>query len=394
MTGLNALRWIHQNDHASYTSNQPSSNKLTRKTFEEMRDLFLRYTSTQELLTLIMMQMTNDVGKSTDLRHLYYESNSRDDGFSVNHDMMMYLAVRDRPELVPSFQQLPDAEMKLVQELLCVSAEFNPAQLIQAECPPEVMSILQEQSWTDDTIPAAVDRKFLELFLDLSGALGQIDHEGAMTMTEPVVRSLLHALNISKLVAARRLTTEEAYYEVLEHRLHFLEEIGWTGKLNVRNNDADLAKARIFCMGRVDSIEKANLFEDVIDSLPQDVKDGLAWGLRIDHTIARQATYMPGMIANINTPEQLCALLGYLARVLFISDEDLTNTPRKKDGTLATDLVIVERDVMSIIKPLLKTKDFEERPMNIINDSTPLPPLQILKRSSERHVPLVGDKPT
>lgn len=393
MTGLNALRWIHQDDYNSYTSNQRTATKLTLQTFAEMRALFCKYTTSQEILTLIMMQMTNDLGKSTDLQNLYYQHRSGTGDSQVNHDMMMYFAVRDRPDLVPSFQRLPHPEQKLVQKLLCVSAEFNPAQLVQAECPPEVMSILQEHLWSTEEIPEALDRKFLELFLDLSGALGQVDHEGAMTMTEPVVRSLLHALEVSKCVAEGKMTAKKAYYRVLMHRLQILEELGWTGVLDIENDDIDFAKARILCMGRVDNLQKASLFEGVIDNLPVNVKQDLAWGLRIDHNIARQATYMPGMIANIDTPKQLEALLRYLARILYISDADLMDVPRNDDGTLPENLVILERDVMPIIKPLLKEKKFQHDPLSLINDSTPLPPLQILKRSSDRHVPLVGDRP-
>lgn len=392
LTGLNALRWIYRNDYNSYTRNQPPETKLTRGTFKTIRNLFQRYTSTQEIMTLITMQMTNDLGKSSALQSLYYGNESDQNHNQVNHDMMMYFVIRNRPELVPSFQYLPSTEQKLVQDLLCVSAEFNPAQLMQAECPPEAMLILQEQDWNSDFMKQALDRKFLELILDLSGALGQTDHEGAKTMTEPVARSLLHALEVSKLVAGFEITLQEAYEQVLEHRLELLRKANWKKTLDIRNSHRDFTKARLLCMGRVDSAQKADFFDMVYDNLPDQIQKDLEWGMRIDHEITRQATYMPSMVAGCKTTEQLTVAFEYLARVLFISQSDLDTLPRDCDGGLIQGPVIVERDVLPIIKPLIKDERFQDRPSSLVNRDTPLPKLQVLKTSSNMQAQPVGDE--
>lgn len=386
LTGIYALRWIHHNDYESYTQNQPLETKLSLATFQEMRQLFQKYDRPEDILTLIMMQMTNDLGKSKNLQNLYDQEHPGRMESQVNHDMMMYYVVRDHPELVPSFQRLPVGEQSLVSRLLCVSAEFNPAQLVQSECPPEAMLILQEQDWSFDLAEEELDRKFLELLLDLSGALGQIDHEGAKTMTEPVVRSLLHALKMSKAVARNRLTVAEAYYQVLEQRLDLLKEAGWDGNLDIRHSDRDFAKTRLFCMGRVDTKTKAEFFDQVYENLATQVQRDLEWGLRIDHNIARQATYMPGMIANCNTTEQLTALFHYLSRVLFIKQSDLDELGHYDD------IVILERDVMWTIGDIVKQQAFKEQPSQYINEETALPKLQVLKRSHNRQSELVGDE--
>lgn len=400
VTGLNALRWIYQNDHDSYTQNQPVATKLSQEKFTEMRSLFLNYNQPQEIFTLIMMQMTNDLGKSTGLQSLYHGRPIDEGESEVNHDMMMNLVISNRPDLVPSFLHLPESEKRLVRALTQLSAEFNPAQLIQAECPPEVLNILWELDWNDLIVAQALDRKFLELILDLSGAAGHVHHEGAMTMTQLVVCSLLHALELSKLASAdpHNFSPREVYFQVLEHRLKLLRDVDWTGTLNVRDQHdfIGLAMGRLYCMGRADSIQKIEMIELAVSRLSEGERKDLVWGLRIDHRIQRQATYTPGMIASAKTAEQLEVLLRYLARVLFISDCDLHELPMSDDGAPPTDIVIVERDILPMLQPLIKQAEFMDHPSSVVNDSTPLPKLQVLKRSKDRNyqgTQLVGDQP-
>jgi len=382
LTGILALRWLHNNDYTSFTRNQDSTSRLSRGSFQELRAFFatgLRgYTDHEAVFTLIVMQMTNDLGKSSKLSHELQSRLPSGARVSANHDMVVQQVLQHCDYLIPSFQCLTHNQRSLVRKLIRLSAEFNPGQLVQAECPPAAMNTLTELQINS----AELNMKFMEIFLDVAGARGHVDHEGAATMTETTFQGYMQARIQSLEVTNGRLRPEQAYEGVLQHSLNMLTNAGYEHKMDVSKCPKAYAKARLFCMGRVSDAGTASLYEDVYEQLPAYLQQNLEEGLGIRAHAAVIPTYMPAMLSWVRGPkqeEQLVALLTYLSRVLLLSAEELSKLPQ--------DVVIVERDVKSILEPLVKSDDFRKDPASVVNDKTALPVIEIAKRSTARSQP-------
>lgn len=375
LTGILALRWLRNDDYVSFTQNQVTAMKLSRDSFGELRSLFdiglNRYTDHQAIFTLIVMQMTNDLGKSSRLEDELQNRLPIGVRLSANHDMVMEQVLQCCDSLIPSFQRLPRQQKALVRKLIRLSAEFNPGQLVQAECPPAALNVLREF----EIDPIELDMKFMELFLDVAGARGHVDHEGAATMTEPTFQGYMEARIQSLNVVEGRLQPEQAYERILQHRLRMLSNAGYRGDFDIRSPKV-AAKARLFCMGRVADATTATLYDDVYEGLPPYIQDRLERGFSLYARPAVQPTYMPAMLSWVRGPsrglreEQLAVLLIYLSRVLDLTEEALPH-----------DVEIVERDVKGILESLVQSDAFRKDPYSIVSDDTELPYMEIAKRS-------------
>lgn len=377
LTGILALRWLRNNDYDSFTQNQISTSRLSRRSFRELRAFFDAglggYTDHEAVFTLVVMQMTNDLGKSSALAHDLQIRLPAGRHVSGNHDMVMQQVLQYSHHLVPSIQHLSRHQRSLVHKLIVLSAEFNPGQLVQAESSPATLDTLVELHVDS----AELDMKFMELFLDVAGARGHVDHEGAATMNEPTFQGYMQARVQSQKVTDGQLRPEQAYEGMLQHRLDMLSDAGYIHDLDVTQSRKAVAKARLLCMGRVADPVIAEFYEDVYEQLPAYTQGGLERGLNIYATPAVQPTYMPAMLSWVRGPkraEQLAALLTYLARMVQLSEEDLSALP--------DDVEIVERDVKDILEPLVKSDAFREKPFSVVNDDTELPVMEIAKRSS------------
>lgn len=375
LTGILALRWIYRNDYESFTRNQSAAFKLSDTSFKELRKFFCTKTKNfrdhQTVFTVLFLMITNDLGKSASFEaDLSVHLPSKIE-LSQNHDMVMSQALRYRADLVPSFAFLPPNQQRSVRKLIQLSATFNPAQLVQAECPPAAVDTLVELRVS----PEELDLKFMELYLDVAGARGHVNHEGAMTMIEPVLKSFQKALRVSSRVALREMTAQEAYNTILTERLTLLG-YDW----DVARSRKAYVKARLFCMGRIDTQASAEVVNQAYEFLDPTVQEALEQGLSVYGTVnepAIQSTYMPAMFESaLRHPKPntaLVPLLRYLSRVLHASKETLERVPNSRGA------VVFERNVLDILEPLMASDEFKQNPAAVINGDVPLPELTVAK---------------
>lgn len=404
LTGVLALRWIYDNDYEKFKANQPKAVVLDRDSFTALCDYYSQSTKGfgdyETLFMLIVAQVTNDLGKSSDLINAV-ERRIGTGKLHHNHDVIMsqVLTNSSTRSLIPSFQCLSLDQQKVMEKHIRLSAHFNPGQLVQAESPPAALDILTNPQFSGPELTL----KWLEYYLDLAGASGHLNHEGARQFFQPVFRGFWRARQLTTRVAIdeTRLSPTDAYDTVLTDRIEWLEKKGWSPAqhFDILENPKDYAKARIFCMARIDNATKATQFNNIYDSLPEKVQANLEKGLRISGkpaTSGRFATpavlpaYMPQMLVNAQAMKEadgktivkdttiaaaVAALLTYLSRVLILSEPELIDLPR--------DTVIVEREVKDIIGRLMRSDAFRADPSSVLNETVPLPAIAILQREDK-----------
>lgn len=390
LTGVLSLQWIYNKDHSTFIKHQNSAMSLTQQSFLILYDFFCRSTQNFEdyetLFILIILQITNDLGKSGDLR-LAVEEQLGASRVSHNHDVIMSQALVNSStrNLVPSFQCLRSDQQEIVEKHIRLSAHFNPGQLVQAECPPAALDILTDSQFGGPELTL----KFLEYFMDLAGAKGHMNHEGAEMLIEPVLKSFWRACEITTRVAinSQHSSPRDAYNTILTDRVELLAKAGWVPayNLNIRRSSTDYAKVRIFCMGRVVNAAKATQFNAIFDALPIATRTSLEIGLKIsgkpgnDGQLGKPAvlpTYMPQMILNAaaseKSDEAIAAVLTYMSRVLILNEKD-------KQSLEDVNTIIVERDVRNVLEKLIKSDDFRENPSSVVNETTPLPKAEVFQ---------------
>lgn len=381
LTGVLSLQWIYKKDYATFTKHQNPKMRMKESTFEKLHKFFSESTNKfrdyERLYVLIILQITNDLGKSEELKKALEEQRGSEN-ISNNHDVLMSQALET--DLIPSFQYLTLDQREIVAKHIQLSAHFNPGQLVQAECPPAALDILTDPRFGKDELTL----KFLEYFLDLAGAKGHINWEGAEMLIEPVFNSFWRACELTTKVAINHkdMSSRLAYNTVLADRIDLLRKAGWTPatSFDIRHNATAYAKARIFCMGRAVSKEMAARYNTIFDQLPEDVQTNLKIGLKNNGELSRPAvlpTYMPQMIliagAAERSDEAIAAVLTYMSRVLVLSETDLEQLQ---------DTVIVERDVRVVLEDLLKSSAFLANPASVVNTSIPdLPETEVFQKA-------------
>ncbi|KAJ9658183.1 hypothetical protein H2198_003888 [Neophaeococcomyces mojaviensis] len=381
-TGMLALYWIYHRDYAGFTRNQSKSSKLTESSFEQLCAFFHRqldnFNDSRKVMLLITLQVTNDLGKSDELKQLFIESGARDG--NINHDMLLYQVLEYHSELIPSINCLEQKD--LLRELIRLGSEYNPGQLVQGESMPALLEVLHEVDLKVEDLCL----KFMENFLDISGALGHIDHDGSSIMTDPVFKAYNHARQISEDVLLGG-STDKAWKDVLNMRLRILQDVLWKGadSWSVYTNSEHRTKARLLCMGRAAKADVANLIVQAFDHyLDEDTQNLLIIGLNEHGTVKDPAvlpTYMPEMFSLVfkavaksdreTKLEALAAIMRYLARVLRLSEEDRQH--------IRSGVIVVERDVKQILKPIIESEEFVVSPWLVLNEGTELPGMQVAR---------------
>ncbi|KAK5100511.1 hypothetical protein LTS08_005262 [Lithohypha guttulata] len=384
LTGLLALRWIEKNAYHYFTQNQSSSTRLRYESFKELREYFhahtRRFMNHDIVFTLVTMQVTNDLGKSAQLKIDLEGHLPRGVPVSSNHDMMMLqiLELDQSAKLIPSFSHLRPDLRNAAYESIHLSAGFNPGQLVQGECAPAALTILTKLNLSERDLHL----KFMELFLDVAGARGHVSHEGSLTMTEACYQGYCLVRDVSLKVASGAMSPWEAYKAVLRSKTKALQQSGWRVPkgFDLARDAAAIAKTRIFCMARVIDAETADLINCVYENLTVRIREALEEGLCRYGTVDRpavQPTYMPAMFANLKShahpAHAFAALLTYLAQVLTLTRDDLAQL---EPGT-----VIVERDVREILENCMRSDMFLRDPHAVVNASTSLPALQVLQKT-------------
>ena len=373
LNGILALRWLYLNDYTSFTYNQ-SSQKLSLESFHNLREFFAstleNFQNHDALFTLIVMQMTNDLGKSStllaDIQAITKTTSE------TNHDAIMEKVVTATDHLIPSLQTLDLTWQLMVKKLIKLSASYNPAQLIQGECQSVALQIL-----TTGYTEFELNMKFAELFLDLSGAAGHVNHEGAKTMTQPTFQGMMKAREICIEVARGELSTETAYEEMLKFRLVLLE-----GYQAIEITDEWYAIARLLSMGRVATADAADLYVDVFRSLEKSVQQRLITNLVLSKPTSDgkmlhgiQPTYFPSLLALVSGGHDgkfamLKALFTFLADVM---QADLGQISVGTKSFELKDVLIAERDVRHVAR-MVKTGD-----VGFLYNNESMPQVQIAK---------------
>lgn len=321
LVGVRTLRWIYQNDYDSLTRGQPEQVRLERDSFDWLRQLFeSNIHSPEDLLTLVMSMVINDLGKDPNLEVDYQQET----GLSLkgqNHDIILLEAAK--AGMIPCLGMLDVDHREEVMRGLELGGELNAAQLAQAENVPVNLEGLLGMRGHEH----AFELKFMEQILDVAGAGGHADPTSAKKLIEPVFQAFKTVHEISLEIIAGKSTLRQGYDKVLTKRGNMLVREGFR-RLTVGDRD-QRALLRLLTMGRTADKEQAELFDEAFEGLDVDYKTLLVDGLNVDGDTDGTAVlpyYMPAMLSEgldstKDMPKEdrimaLRALMRYLARVL------------------------------------------------------------------------------
>ncbi|KAE8349591.1 hypothetical protein BDV28DRAFT_140945 [Aspergillus coremiiformis] len=336
-----ALKWLLEDRHEDFTAHQPDAVKLSKQTFNRFREMAREcLKEPDDILALVVSLMLGDVGKDPNLEAMVNET----DGKKTNHDQILARAIE-----LGCFRKalglLPDAKKQEVILGVKVGAKLNIPQLTQGEnVPGSLQSILMLRGH-----PQALNLKYLEIMLDVSGAGAHLDARGAVRMIEPVCSSFLLAFPVLQDVIAGRLSVRDAYNKVLQYRGQLLYDKGFP-KLST-DNPSDRAFLRLCAMGRVADQHLAQVFDQAFRTLPAPTKQELITGLNVDGCDGEDAVilyYMPAVFAeglrvtrgesDRKQIEVLQSLMSFMART-YHDTKPIPGTITERDVSKATEFI-------------------------------------------------------
>lgn len=381
LVGVLALTWIHNKDYQRFTRGQSPEYRLAEDSFEWLCQLFSNgLRSGEDLFTLILSMVINDLGKDPNLEEdFYFVNNQRLP--DQNHDALLLEAAN--AGMVPCLAYLSPERREDVILGLELGSELNAGQLAQAESVPVNLEGLLTMRGHEH----AFELKFMEQVLDVAGAAGHIDSSGAKNLIEPVFQAFKTVHEVSLEIIAGKASLRQGYDKVLTKRGNMLSLKGFR-RLSV-SDQKDRALLRLLAMGRTADKEQAELFSRAFEGLDSGSRDQLIRGLNIDGKDNETAVlpyYMPAIISTTleNTKvsdedgkqKALTSLMRYLARVLEsgngrvgFEDERLNNG--------ATPGIVIERN-MTKAQDVINSAEFKRDP-DILN-SLAVPDGQVLQR--------------
>lgn len=323
-TGILALRWTWTEDYERFTNGQVDAVKLTHKSFDWLRSFFKEnIRSSQDLLSVVLSMVVNDLGKDPALVEDYFHQTSIALHGS-NHDTILLEAAKHG--LIPSMEYLDQAHRDDIILGLELGSELNAGQLAQAENVPVNLEGLLSMQGNE----RAFNLKFIEQMLDVAGAAGHVFAAGSKNMIEPVFQAFKTVHEVSMCIIKKECTLREGYDQVLSKRAHMLYEQGFK-HLSIEDRE-QRAELRLLTMARAATLEQAQLIDSAFNALDQLHKLLLIEGLNIDAINDNETAvipyYMPAMFAETirNTrdsgkeQEAITSLMRYLARVLKWTD--------------------------------------------------------------------------
>ncbi|QKX63319.1 uncharacterized protein TRUGW13939_10489 [Talaromyces rugulosus] len=347
LIGFLALCWIHKGEYESFIGSHPSEARLTRASFEWIRSFYTQTVVTpNDLFTLIVSIIVNDLGKDPQLASDYHELTGEDIS-DLNHDAILLKACS--AGLVKSLASLSIQDKNDVVRSLHLGASFNFGQLAQAENAPACLSGLLQMKGR----PRSFQLRFLEQLLDIAGAAGHMDWTCAKKLNQPIFDAYRNVYDACQGVITGSLDLRAAYDLVLFRRVGLLESRGYR-KLQVEENEDDRALTRLLCMGGVGDLETARLYENAWRHLEKPIRDNLVHSLNVDGSKvepAIQPTYMPALISRAKDEKSLTCVMVYLARVM-----SATNI------AYSSSAVVIERSVLGIMKKNVENGEFEQDP--------------------------------
>jgi hypothetical protein len=163
--------------------------------------------------------------------------------------------LKTNPTLFPSFQALTEDYQKWLLEGL--SAQFNFAQLVQAESVPANLSGLKGLS------RMALDLFNLHALFDMAGAAGHVKYNGSIVLTEATYQDVFMCIKSMEIIAEPRCASPAQVYDT------YLHERGKTLGLDV-HKPTQRALLRICCNLRYHTKEQAQAVIDAYEKIPKD----------------------------------------------------------------------------------------------------------------------------
>lgn len=171
---LDLLGWVVNNDYEKFTACQKEEEKLSKISFEKLRDFTLFGLYPDDMLYALQVYLViNDLGKIQS----FVEKIKNDYGItSVDHDEILYEGLKRNPALSESFNSLDECYQNMILEGL--KAKFNMGQFIRCENLPVNLIPLKKISKN------AVRFYMMHVLYDIGGAAGHVRDDGSLIITE------------------------------------------------------------------------------------------------------------------------------------------------------------------------------------------------------------------
>lgn len=404
LTGLLCLRWIYNNEYDRFTNNQQEHRRLTRSSFNWLRDYFRQnLRNTDDVQLLVISMIINDLGKDPNLERevAQYFTEQGQHMPDQNHDSLLYEAAN--AGMINCLAFLEESQIEELKLGLALGAELNAGQLAQAESVPINLEFLQEMQGQEH----AFEMKFMEQMLDVAGALGHINSDGAMNLTQPVFETFQTVHDVSVKIISEDMSLRDAYDQVLKKRNKLLVNVGFR-RLSV-TQDRDRALLRLLTMGRTVDKEQAELFAEAFEQLDDRNRSSLVKGLNIDGNVNERAVlpyYMPAVLADTLANTKSCSkddrrralasLMRYLAKVFEQSpkadiDDPASSSPITPSSPFSTSTagggapipgIVIEHNMMKA-REVINSANFPLNPDQL--DDLDIPPAQPLQRRRTSH---------
>ncbi|KAL9059281.1 MAG: hypothetical protein Q9162_001318 [Coniocarpon cinnabarinum] len=330
LVGLLALRWIWTDDYDKFTWCQNEEWRLDHNSFAWLRALFKEYLCADEdIYALIVVVLINDLGKVKDIADLYPKRENE----VPTHDMILYYAAQYKH--IEALERLNESRKKDIMAGIKLGAVLNLAQLAQAECPPASLRPLKDIKPTS----RAYKLRYLECILDVCGASGHSNWEGAKEMSQPVFESYRTVRLVADAVAeGKHLAT--CYNIVLTRKLEFLHSKGYRRSLKV-DTARDRALLRLDVLARADSDTRACRMAEAFEERISEVeREQLTIGLIKFGEVgdpAVQVSYTPGAIRKLFSVTKdseymkvpgITAFLRYLSKCYIATPDEKARFPK------------------------------------------------------------------
>jgi hypothetical protein len=364
LVGVLALRWLHNGQYGTFVRNQPEAVRLTRDSFDWMREVFFsRLATAQDLDALVMSMVVNDLGKDPQLAS-DYRINTGQNISNLNHDMILLKAVK--VGLVPCLNRLSQDHRADIIKGMELGAEFNFGQLAQSENVPACLAGLIDMR----NHPRAFDLRFMEQLLDVAGASGHMDWTCAKKLIQPIFEAYRAVRDVCMAIISERYGLREGYDIILVRRAKLLHDQGFR-QLNVTAK-ADRALMRLLCMGGVSDLDTAHLYNEAWESLDGSLKSALVYSLNVEGSISEpavQPTYMPALLTqglfavrSKSKGERKGALQIMFQYLVYVMDT------REKPATPAS---VLERSMLRIVNETIKSPEFQFDPAILLKIKVP-----------------------
>lgn len=233
--------YIKDNRYDKFVMQQSGDNKLTKETFDSIREFMkLNFNTPEKERLLLYYMVINDLGKSQQVIDTLKEKGIE----TVDHDLLLNYLLQFG--MLPTLNSFSKESQKNLANVL--NYGINVGQYIQGECVDYSFNKVLNLSQFERTLMVA------EAMLDIGGVLGHINNqEGSVVLNESTADNILTASNI--------LSTCEDATKIFDEFL-----VRKADKMQIENFDPKLRKiiTRICLMMRLYKKEDVAVVNDEI----------------------------------------------------------------------------------------------------------------------------------